>query len=124
MKILGWKKAAPPNFKSVPDKAGIYIISTRQEDDHQYEVKYVGQTDNLQNRVIEHWSKHEKNKKLKDHIAEKYVMKFNYSEVELKSTRDGMVLYMHKIFDPPFNHNVPPGEDIIKCTMPDVRKHK
>jgi len=124
MKILKWKIAEPPNFRIVPEKAGVYIISTMQEDDHQFEVKYIGQADNLHGRAAEHWSKHEKNDKLKAHIAEKYIMKFNYAEVESRSDRDGMVLYMSKIFDPPLNLNAPPDTDLVKCTVPGVRKYK
>ena len=123
MKILTWKKAEPPNFKSVPEKAGIYIISTRQEYDHFYEVKYVSQTTNLRERANEHWSKKEPSKELKDHIAEKYIMKFNYTEIESKAERDGMELYIRQLYDPPFNHSPPAGKTPVVCTVPDVRKH-
>ena len=123
MKKLDWKRTEPPNFSSVPEKAGIYIISTRQDNDHQFEVKYVGQADNLHSRASEHWSKNEKNRELKDHIAHKYIMKFNYSEVESKQDRDGMELYIYQIFDPPLNRNSPPGKIPVSCTVPGVRKH-
>ena len=124
MKILKWKKTEPPKFENVPEKAGIYIISTRQEADHQYEVKYIGQTDNLRTRADEHWSKNEKNAELKAHLAEKYVMKLNYAEVASKQDRQGMLLYMHQVYDPPFNPKAPPGDNVIQCTLPEsVRKH-
>ena len=123
MKRLDWRKTEPPDFMNVPEKAGIYIISTRQETDHEYEAKYVGQADNLQARAKEHWSKKEKNKELKAHIAERYVMKFNYSIIESRLDREGMELYLYKIFDPPLNQNSPRGKTAVKCTLPDVRKH-
>jgi excinuclease UvrABC nuclease subunit len=107
----------------VPEKAGVYIISTSQEVDHSFVVKYVGQAANLRERTNEHWSKKEPNKELKEHIAEKYIMKFNYSEIESKSDRDGMELYIRELYDPPFNHNRPAGTTAIVCTVPDVRKH-
>ena len=122
MKSLIWKMTDPPNFKNVPEKAGVYIISTRQEVDHAYEVKYVGQAENLRARAMVHWSKNELNKALKDHIAEDYVMKFNYSEVESADLRDGIELYMYNYYKPPFNQNPPRGEDIVKCKLPGVRK--
>ena len=124
MKVLKWKFAEPPNFKSVPEKAGIYIISTRQEVDKAYEVKYVGQAENLRTRANDHWSKKEPNQELREHIAEDYIMKFNYSEIDSKSDRDGMELYMHQIYDPPYNRKTPPGETVVKCTLPGVRKFK
>ena len=122
MKVLKWKYAEPPRFNSVPEKAGIYIISTRQELDHAYEVKYIGETENLRTRVNEHWSKSEPNKELREHITEHYLMKFNYAEVESKSEREGMVLYMYNIYDPPFNKSAPQVEEPVKCTQPSVRK--
>ena len=123
MKKLIWKIAIPPKFEKVPERAGIYIISTNQKEDMEYEVKFVGQAENLRVRVNEHWSKNEKNEELKAHIAEKYMMKFNYSEVDSRTDRDGMVLYLHKLYDPPFNTGNLPEADIIKCTVPAVRKH-
>ena len=122
MRVLTWKKTEPPDFKLVPEKAGIYIISTRQETDHEYEVKYVGKASNLRARVTEHWSKNEKNAELKAHIAEKYIMKFNYSEVESEAEREGMELYMYNIYHPPFNHSRPSGDEVVMCTLPAVRK--
>ena len=122
MKRLKWKKAEPPDFKSVPEKPGIYIISTRQEVDHKYEVKYVGQGDNLRTCANHHWSKKEKNKDLREHIAEKYVMKFNYAEVPSKSERAGMTLYIRILFSPPYNSPVPPKVKGVECTIPAVRK--
>ena len=123
MKILQWKKTDPPKFDNVPEKPGIYIISTRQEVDGQYEVKYIGQTDNLRSRANEHWSKKETNTELKAHLAEEYAMKFNYAEVALKPDREGMLLYMHQVYDPPFNPKAPLGEKVVKCTLPEsVRK--
>ena len=119
---LVWKKTDPPFFDTVPEKAGVYIISTRQETDHEYEVKYVGHADNLRTRVKEHWSKKEKNIELKTHIAQNYVMKFNYAEVASKSDREGIAQYMYEIFRPPFNRISPQGKTPIHCSLPAVRK--
>ena len=54
MRNLNWNKATPPNFNSVPEDAGIYVISTLQDIDNMYEVKYVGQTNNLQTSAKKH----------------------------------------------------------------------
>ena len=122
MKVLKWKKTVPPNFISIPEKGGVYIISTMQAD-HEYEAKYVGQTNNLRARAEEHWSKKEKNAKLREHIAEKYLMKFNYSEIDAGPQRDGVELYLFKILEPPFNQKAPAGKDPLSCTVPDIRKY-
>ena len=123
MKVLKWKKTDVPNFDNVPVKPGIYIISTAQEEDNEYVVKYVGQADDLRSRVKEHFSKFEQNAELKAHIEQKYIMKFNYSEVDSQFDREGMELYMYNTYDPPFNHNPPPGKVVVQCTLPGVKKH-
>ena len=124
LKRLDWKKTDPPHFDRVPERAGIYIISTVQDADNEYEVKYVGQANNLREHAKEHFSKKEQNKELKEHIDQKYMMKFNYSEVDSQSDRDGMELYMYELYAPPFNHNTPPGETVISCTVPAAVKKR
>ena len=124
MKTLVWKMTEPPNFKNVPEKPCIYIISTVQEIDHAFEAKYVGQAENLRARANEHWSKNETNKKLRDHIAENYIMKFNYSEIASKDDRDGMEQYLFDKLNPTFNEKDPECEEIVKCTLPGVRRSK
>ena len=121
IKKLIWRMADPPYFKNVPEKAGIYIISTMQKTDGEFEVKYIGQADNLSARANEHWSKKETNTELKNHIAEKYIMKFNYSLVESKSDRDGMVIYACQKYKPPYNRDLDTDIEVVKCTMPAVR---
>ena len=122
---LEWRSVtAPPDFEGVPERAGIYVISTLQKTDNSYEVKYVGQADNLYARAKEHWSKNEKNERLRKHIAEKYLMKFCFAQVSSQTDRDGLELYLYNLFDPLFNHDSPPAETVIKCHhLPMVRKH-
>ena len=57
------------NFDSIPETAGVYIISTKREYDNEYEAIYVGQASNLQQRAKDHWSPNETNTALKNHIA-------------------------------------------------------
>ena len=123
MKPLKWKFAKPPKFEVIPKVPGVYTISTQQSDS-EYEVKYVGQADNLYERAKDHWSKNEKNELLKKHIAEKYAMKFSFSVVSQKGDRDGLELFLYNTYDPPFNRNIPPGETVIRSTtLPEVRRH-
>jgi excinuclease UvrABC nuclease subunit len=125
MKVLKWRYVEPPKFSSVPEKPGVYIISTRQESDHQYEVKYIGQTANLHVRAKEHWSKKEPNKELSEHIEKHYIMKFNYALVDSTTDRNGMLSYMLDIFQPQFNRSsFRPDAPIVKCTVPGVRKYQ
>ncbi|MCL2069861.1 MAG: hypothetical protein FWH19_02605 [Treponema sp.] len=109
----------------MPDKPGVYIISTRQELDHEYEAKFIGQAANLRARAEEHWSRKEQNKELKEHISKHYLMKFNYAVVETPAERNGMVSYMLDVFQPQYNAgSFRPDVVIVKCTVPSVRKYK
>lgn len=120
---LVWNKASPPNFDIVPEEAGIYVISTLQTFDNEYEVKYVGQASDLRARAKKHWSKNEENKALKAHLKKRYIIKFSYAEVSMEENRDGMELFLYQTYDPPFNTNSPPGKTAIACTLPKARKH-
>lgn len=122
---LAWKKCDPKTeFEYVPEKAGVYIISTLQESDGKYEVKYVGQASNLKNRAKCHWSSNEQNTKLKKHIEAGYVMKFSYAELSSQSDRNKVELFLFKYFDPRYNECTPPADSCLACNLPDVRKHK
>jgi excinuclease UvrABC nuclease subunit len=123
MKELSWYKGTIPNFDDVPKEAGIYVISTQQEIDDEYEVKYIGQSNDLQARAKKHWSANEENKDLKNHIAKGFDMKFSYASVSLGSDRDGMEGYLYITYDPPYNDISPPRETVIECSLPKVRKH-
>lgn len=122
---LEWKKCDPETeFKNVSEKAGVYIISTKQKIDGEYEVKYVGQASNLKERAQQHWSRNEQNTELKNHIANRYAMKFSYAELPSQSDRDGVELFLFKHFDPMYNKCTPSAKTSITCNLPGVRKHK
>ena len=122
---LAWKKCDPnTDFEAVPEKAGVYIISTLQKSDDKYEVKYVGQASNLKERAQQHWSKNEQNVELKNHIANGYAMKFSYAELSSQSDRDGVELFLFKHFDPIYNKCTPSAKTPMACNLPEVRKHK
>ena len=91
---LNWKKCNPTDgFDNVSEKAGVYMISTKQQVDGAYEVKYVGQASNIKKRAKGHWSDNEQNRELKKHIARGYTMKFNYAEVCLEFYRHFKLAY-------------------------------
>lgn len=122
---LAWKECDPETeFKNVSEKAGVYIISTKQKVDGAYEVKYVGQASNLKERAQQHWSKNEQNAELKNHIANRYAMKFSYAELSSQSERDGVELFLFKHFDPMYNKCTPSAKTPMACNLPEVRKRK
>lgn len=122
---LYWKKCDPnADFEPVPEKAGVYIISTKQQVDNKYEVKYVGQASNLKERAQQHWSKNEQNTELKKHIANGYAMQFSYAELPSQYERDGVELFLFKHFEPKYNKCTPPAKTSLTCNLPEVRKRK
>lgn len=122
---LNWKKCNPTDgFDNVSEKAGVYMISTKQQVDGAYEVKYVGQASNIKKRAKGHWSDNEQNRELKKHIARGYTMKFNYAEVSAQTDRDRIELFLFRYFDPIYNECTPPSKIAVACNLPDVRKHK
>lgn len=119
---LNWFCAKGGKFNNVTEKAGVYIISTLQDSDNKYEVKYVGRTKNLKHRANEHWSDSQSNEKLKKHIDKGYTMKFNYAKVDRQSDREGIELYLYKLYKPIFNQDTPDATKEIRVNTPNVRK--
>jgi len=120
---ISWYKAVPPNFDSVPEKPGVYVISTLQKEDDKYEVKYVGKAANLHERANQHWSDSEENESLKKHIQKGYSMKFSFAEVSAEKDRDGIESFLYSTYLPIFNDQEPQSSPIV-INLPDVRKKK
>jgi excinuclease UvrABC nuclease subunit len=120
---ISWRKAMPPNFDSVPDKAGVYVISTLQKEDDEYEVKYVGKATNLRERAGQHWSDSEGNENLRKHIKQGFPMKFSYAEVSREQDRDGIEAYLYSAYSPILNDQTPQSKPIV-ADLPNVRKRK
>lgn len=118
---LEWKFAKGNSFENVPNKAGVYIISTKQTDDT-FIVKYVGKASDLKSRADQHWSENEENKELKHHIAQGYYTKFSYAQVGVEEDRSGIELYLYNLYNPKYNKNSPSAKKEIEVNTPIVRK--
>ena len=82
--------------KNVPENAGVYKISVSQQDGT-LKVHYVGQSENLQERLKEHLEiSNEQNKYLAKHIS-KYSCSYKFALVSKQEDRDAAerALYMH-----------------------------
>lgn len=117
MMQLTWYKVEPYKdvVDSVPDKDGVYALSTLQGDGN-YKVCYVGQG-NIRDRLTLHLSKYEPNEELKNHIAKGHYMKASYAEVSSQENRDGIELFLYNKFSPEFNKNTPPGKNPIGTNL-------
>jgi|GEM_PF-2016148 hypothetical protein len=121
---LNWRKCTPPAFDNIPDKAGVYIISTIQKSDNRYEAKFIGKALDLKAAAIKHWSDQEANKGLKTHISKGYHMKLSYAEVEKASDREGIEYFLVNTLKPAFNDKKMPAKAPVVVNLPNVRGGK
>lgn len=115
---LDWYKIEPyteSKAKNAPDKDGVYALCTLQKD-NTYRVRYVGQG-NIRERLLYHLSEQETNLELKQHIAQKYVMKAYYAVVNSQNSRDSIELFLYKHFLPKFNKNTPPAKTAMTVNL-------
>lgn len=103
------------NVKSIPDKLpGIYRLSHKRDD--KYYVFYVGQSDNIRKRLLEHLSSSESNEGIKHYIAEKKCY-FRYAKVEKEDVRKAAKRQMYKLYEPSWNEAMPDGRDDIEVNL-------
>jgi hypothetical protein len=121
---LNWRKCAPPAFDNIPDKPGVYIISTIQKSDDRYEAKFIGKALDLKTAAVQHWSETEANKGLKTHISKGYRMKLSYAEVEKAPDREGVESFLINTLKPVFNGKKMPVKAPIAVNLPNVRGSK
>jgi len=93
---------------NVQKKPGIYRLLRAQESG--YGVFYVGQTDNLQRRLLEHLSSEEENPCIKKEL--KYTAYFRFALLEAEKDRLCAESYLYREFDvdgngPPCNEQKP-----------------
>lgn len=125
--ILEWKEveggANGMIFSSVPESAGVYIISTKQKSDGKYAVNYVGRADDLRHRLQTHFSENGHSKELLDHIQKNYGMKVSYALVSNYKDREGIELFLYNELEPNLNKVTPYADYEISCNLPNVRKY-
>jgi excinuclease UvrABC nuclease subunit len=121
---LNWRKCAPPAFDNIPEKPGVYILSTIQRSDDRYEAKFVGKAADLKASITQHWSDKEASKALKTHISKGYRMKVSYAEVEKTTDREGIEVFLIKTLKPAFNGKKVPTIAPLTVNLPAVRGSK
>jgi len=99
----------------VPKEQGVYEIQGYMSNENEYTRRYVGSTDNLRNRFLQHLSDNEPNEKIKNFLREKKpFFRFTKTDDESMSKDIEKGLYdkhKHTLNDP---EHPPPGSG--KCT--------
>lgn len=108
-KVVFWAKATESDFDDLPEESAVYVITVHTTAGTNV-VIYTGQTDNIQRRSKEHWSKNEPNEKLKNIIA-KYpsAMALFYAKVHGNSL-DGHERFLFNHFEPQVQEKAPDVE--------------
>lgn len=118
---LNWSYADPRTQSgSLPDNAGIYVISVCCNDD-EYRAVYVGKADDIKTRCQQHFSDNESNKELKEYINKNYPMKLSYALVSKENDRNGIENYLVSYYEPKFNTQQPQVVDKILVNLPNVK---
>jgi excinuclease UvrABC nuclease subunit len=108
--VLRWSRRirwVGENATAVPQKAGVYTLITKHADGKYYR-DYVGQSENLVHRFLEHLSPSEPNgcvrRKLHDEVAY-----FRYALVASKDERLDAEQALYDSYGPTCNEQRPPG---------------
>ena len=79
--------------KYVPIDSGIYLLWVQLKNE-KWRCSYVGQADDLEDRLLNHLSKFEENECIKTK-ASKYVCGFEYAKVSRESDREGIENFLY-----------------------------
>lgn len=113
MEILwsNFHKLTSDNVKhSVPQDSGVYLLWVKLSND-KWRCYYVGQADNLQERLLQHLSHSEKNNCIKTNVRD-YISGYEYAKVSKQSDRDGIEKFLYNHYKPDCNETDPGGTPI------------
>lgn len=91
----------------VPTSAGVYLFWVKLKND-KWHCFYVGQTNDLETRFIQHLSSSEQNECLKTNIS-KYICGFEYAKVSKQDDRNGIEKFLYDHYSPECNESDPGG---------------
>ena len=114
-----WGQVAPynrtTNLISVPETAGIYCLLV-QHRNGSYGLCYVGQADNLRERLRDHQQLLEPNEGIRTYLSQ-YVLKAVWIQVPVAEDRDAIELYLYNTYKPSLNKQTPPGNKMLAVTV-------
>lgn len=96
---------------SLPEVAGVYRLSYKSSDGNIY-VFYVGQAENIKDRVRFHFSRGEENLCIKDKLT-KFTCYIRYARIDNSNVRNGAEKFLYNHYNPTCNLITPMGSDIL-----------
>ena len=100
------------NLDKVPSDAGVYKISVKLKNER-LKPFYVGQANDLKDRLSDHLQDYEPNDCVKKHVRD-YICHFKYALVSRQSDRDGAERALYQHYKPECNDPdaIPSGPDL------------
>jgi len=103
---------------NVPEKAGIYLLLVKLKSE-KWRCFYVGQSDPLNTRLLQHLSKDEKNECIKTNV-QKYICGFVFTLIAKQEDRDSIEKFLYEYYKPECNIISPPDVDPIEVNLPPI----
>lgn len=111
---LKWTERTPlteSGVNRIKAIAGIYRLINYNKTDNKYYVYYVGQADDLNNRLTQHLSGNETNKCCQKYF-DKYTCYFRAAAISKQADRDGVEVALYNKFKPTCVERIPDVEPI------------
>lgn len=114
---LVWIRLTPINeASSLPEGiAGAYRLSYKHEDGNYY-VFYVGQAQDIRERLLQHQGPSETNPGIKAYLSSKQCF-FRYATIAEGYVRDAIEKQAYKYYQPECNETMPQGRDDVKGNL-------
>jgi len=94
----------------VPTSAGVYLLWVQLKSE-KWRCYYVGQAEDLEQRLLDHISTNEPNDCIKEYVS-KHISGFEYAKVGGQSDRDGVEKFLYDHYSPECNKQDPGGTPI------------
>ncbi len=108
--FLNWRNYRDFDVDTINNKvaeaAGVYLIWVRINDGS-WRIYYVGQTDNLKKRLLQHLSDNEQNHLLKEMVM-RCVCGISFAVVNSHEERTGIERFFYEHYSPKCNLSMPP----------------
>lgn len=95
---------------------GVYRLSYKKAEDGNYYIFYIGQSEDIKQRLLEHLSLGEENVCIRNYIASKDCF-FRYAKITQSYIRDAAERQVYKQYEPSCNEKEPKGRDDVKVNL-------
>lgn len=109
------------NSNDVPKSEGVYEIQGHISSQNEYTRKYVGRSDDLRRRYLEHLSDDEQNQALKKFLKEKLAF-FRYTKTENESVSKDVEKGLYDKYKHNFNDPNNPSSGSGKCKIIQIKE--